>query len=147
MKSASSLTEILGVLDEVRAMDDILETVRLDGQRSLHIGKLADQTIIENEMEHLGLDGYFLFEASEEPASKGITIIAKVCSLGSGIPTRTSHSYGCLAAIPEDHLLCDLERSVNRPAIRKLGSLRGSTRTTPLCRTSYNEQVHLAAPK
>ncbi len=81
MKSASSLTEILGVLDEVRAMDDILETVRLDGQRSLHIGKLADQTIIENEMEHLGLDGYFLFEASEEPASKGITIIAKVCSL------------------------------------------------------------------
>ena len=50
MKSANSLTEILGVLDEVRARDDILEAVRLDGQRSLHIGAHADQTIIENEM-------------------------------------------------------------------------------------------------
>ena len=55
----------------------------VDGNRhrSIHIATLSDQTVIENDAEHLGCNGYFLFEVSDEPGCGGIAILAKVCSL------------------------------------------------------------------
>ena len=59
----------------------ILGTGDLGDHRALHIATLSRQTVIENDAEHLGFDGYFLFEVSDIPGCKGITIIGKVCSV------------------------------------------------------------------
>ncbi len=61
-------------------METILGTVELDDQRAVHIATLSCQTVIENDAEHLGFDGYFLFEVSDSPECKGITILGKACS-------------------------------------------------------------------
>ena len=62
-------------------MDDFLASVNIDNERSIHIACLARQTIIDAGAEHLGFDGYFLFEADENPVRKGISILGKVASL------------------------------------------------------------------
>ena len=62
-------------------MEQILGTVKLDDQRSVHIATLSRQTVIENDAAHLGFDGYFVFESSDIPDRKGITILGKACSV------------------------------------------------------------------
>ena len=47
----------------------------------IHIANLSRQSIIENGAEHMGFDGFFLFEVSEDPDCNGVTILGKVCSL------------------------------------------------------------------
>ena len=48
---------------------------------SIHISNLSRESIIENGAEHMGFDGYFLFEVSDDPSCNGITILGKACSL------------------------------------------------------------------
>lgn len=66
-------------------MDDILATAELDNGRSVHIGALASQTIIDSGAEHLGFSGYFLFEANDRPGEKGISVLGKVSSFEAAL--------------------------------------------------------------
>jgi len=58
-----------------------LGTAALDNSRAIHIAPLSRQTIIDNEAEHLGFGGLFLFETNEAIGRKGINILAKAASL------------------------------------------------------------------
>lgn len=58
-----------------------LWTTRIDNCRSIHIAELSRQSIIDNNAEHLGFDGYFIFETHDGPVSRGISILAKLASL------------------------------------------------------------------
>jgi hypothetical protein len=51
----------------------------------VHIATLARQTIIDSDAEHLGFDGYFLFEANDLPGQKGINVLGKVSSFEAAI--------------------------------------------------------------
>ncbi|MBR0963295.1 hypothetical protein JQ554_04190 [Bradyrhizobium diazoefficiens] len=62
-------------------MDEILGTANLGNGRSIHVATLARQTIVEAGADHLGFTGYFVFEADDTPASKGISILGKASSL------------------------------------------------------------------
>lgn len=64
-----------------RAMEDILASVRIDNHKSIHIAELARQTIIDAGAEHLGFGGYFLFETSDNPLSRGVNVLCKVASI------------------------------------------------------------------
>jgi hypothetical protein len=66
-------------------MDEILASAQLGNGRSLHIATLARQTIIDSGAEHLGFFGYFLFEASDSPGEKGISVLGKVSSLEAAL--------------------------------------------------------------
>lgn len=79
-----ALTEILGVCGEregERAMDGILGTAEIGQGRSIHIATLSRQSVIENHAEHLGFDGYFLFETTDDPNVTGLSILAKALSV------------------------------------------------------------------
>lgn len=52
----------------------------MDGS-NIHIATLSRKTIINADAEHLGFDGYFLFEAIDKPEVKGIDILGKAASL------------------------------------------------------------------
>jgi hypothetical protein len=84
MNWANSLTEILGSA-RTRigglGMDDILATANLGNGRSIHVATLARQTIVEAGADHLGFNGYFVFEADDSSAAKGISILGKASSL------------------------------------------------------------------
>lgn len=62
-------------------MDEILGTANLGNGRSIHVATLARQTIVEAGADHLGFNGYFVFEADDTPASKGISVLGKASSL------------------------------------------------------------------
>ncbi|WP_343608771.1 hypothetical protein [Novosphingobium sp.] len=62
-------------------MDEILGSVKISEKRFLHLGQLSSQSLSAYEAEHLGFDGYFLFEASDEPGDKGINILGKMPTL------------------------------------------------------------------
>lgn len=64
-----------------RAMEDILASVRIDNQKSIHIAALARQTIIDAGADHLGFGGYFLFETSDDPLCRGVNVLCKVASI------------------------------------------------------------------
>ena len=66
-------------------MTTVLGAVKLGGQRSVHIATLSHETVNENDAAHLGYDGYFLFEVSDNPECKGITILGKVCSVDAAL--------------------------------------------------------------
>ena len=51
----------------------------------MHIGPLSHRTVEENGAEHLGSDGYFLFEASDEPNGGGIVILSKFPSVEAAL--------------------------------------------------------------
>lgn len=53
----------------------------LGSGRALHIAPLSRETITENDAEHLGFGGYFIFEADDRVGQKGIRVLAKVASL------------------------------------------------------------------
>lgn len=62
-------------------MDDILGSANLDNGSSIHIGTLSRQTIVDAGAEHLGFNGYFVFEAHEMPGLTGISVLGKASSL------------------------------------------------------------------
>lgn len=62
-------------------MDDILASSVVGNGSSIHIATLSRKTIENAGADHLGVGGYFLFEASDLPDKKGITILGKVASL------------------------------------------------------------------
>lgn len=61
-------------------MDEILASVELGPSRSMHIGSLSKRTIVDAGADHMGFEGYFLFEADDAP-NTGITVLGKVASL------------------------------------------------------------------
>lgn len=81
MKRAKSLAEIRGLEAEELAMDEILGTVEIGEKRFLHLGTLSPQSLSAHEAENLGFDGYFLFEVSDIPEEKGMSILGKAPSL------------------------------------------------------------------
>jgi len=62
-------------------MDDILASAVIGNGSSVHIATLSRKTIEDAGFGHLGIDGYFIFEADDTPDKKGITILGKVASL------------------------------------------------------------------
>ncbi|MDB5618384.1 hypothetical protein [Tardiphaga sp.] len=52
-------------------MDEILATANLGSGRSIHVATLARQTIVQAGADHLGFDGYFVFEEDNNPEIKG----------------------------------------------------------------------------
>ncbi|KRA56247.1 hypothetical protein ASD79_17975 [Caulobacter sp. Root655] len=62
-------------------MDEILATSSLGNGCNLHIATLSRKTIANAGCDHLGYGGYFVFETSETPGSKGITVLGKASSL------------------------------------------------------------------
>lgn len=70
---------------EGAAMDDILASARLPTGETLHIATLARKTVIDAGADHLGFEGYFLFEAEDHPGRQGITILGKAPSLDAAL--------------------------------------------------------------
>jgi hypothetical protein len=60
-------------------MDDFLAYRRIDGERYLYISSLSKNTVSESAANHLGDDGYFLYECGPQ----GIDVLAKVASFES----------------------------------------------------------------
>jgi hypothetical protein len=53
--------------------------------RSVHIATLARETIIHSGAEHLGFNGYFVFEANDLPGETGIEVLGKASSFEAAI--------------------------------------------------------------
>ena len=66
-------------------MEDILASADIGDGRSVHIASLARQTIIDSGAEHLGFDGFFLFEVADIPGKSGIDILGKVTSFEAAL--------------------------------------------------------------
>lgn len=66
-------------------MDEILATAKIGEDRFLHIATLARQTIIDSGADHLGFNGYFLFEASDGPGTRGISVLGKASSFDAAM--------------------------------------------------------------
>ena len=62
-------------------MENSLGMATLDDLRAIHIAPLSRQTIIDNDAEHLGFGGLFLFETNEAAGGKGISVLAKAASI------------------------------------------------------------------
>jgi hypothetical protein len=66
-------------------MEQILASAKIGNGRSVHIATLARQTIIDSGAEHLGFNGYFLFEANDIPGERGILVLGKACSFEAAL--------------------------------------------------------------
>jgi hypothetical protein len=66
-------------------MEDTLATFDMGHGRSVHIAPLSRQTISEAGAEHLGFDGFYLFEVDNSSMSGGIEVLAKTTSLDSAL--------------------------------------------------------------
>jgi hypothetical protein len=55
-------------------MDEFLSYRRIDGERYLYISSLSKSAVSESTAEHLGDEGFFLYEYSPS----GINVLAKV---------------------------------------------------------------------
>lgn len=62
-------------------MEQILASANLNNGRSIHVASLSRQTIIDAGAEHLGFEGYFLFECAVTPTENGITVLGKTTSI------------------------------------------------------------------
>lgn len=76
-------------------MDEILATHRIGEGCNLHIATLSRETIVNAGADHLGFDGYFVFEARDGRAG-GLNILGKTCSLEAAF--RLSDLWGAKAA-------------------------------------------------
>jgi len=61
-------------------MDEILASTDLGNGRSVHVATLSRETVIDSEAQHLGFEGYFVFEASDGAGEKGISVLGKTVS-------------------------------------------------------------------
>lgn len=62
-------------------MDEIIASVILNNHRSIHVASLSRQSVIDAGAEHMGFEGYFIFETDEAAPGKGIAVLAKVTGL------------------------------------------------------------------
>jgi hypothetical protein len=85
---ARSFAEMRGLIRgglEETAMDEILASAELGPNHSLHVATLSRQTLINAGAAHLGLEGYFVFEANNSPGSSGITVLGKAISFEAAL--------------------------------------------------------------
>ncbi|MBW4984154.1 hypothetical protein KZZ07_16545 [Mameliella sp. CS4] len=66
-------------------MEDFLVSRQVEEGRCVHIGTLSRQAVLACEAEHLGFDGFFVFESLDQENIKGINILGKVASFDAGI--------------------------------------------------------------
>ncbi|MBZ0262973.1 MAG: hypothetical protein K8F90_20495 [Hyphomicrobiales bacterium] len=66
-------------------MEQILASANLDNGKSIHVAALARQTIIEAGAEHMGFEGYFLFECGHTSENNGITVLGKAASIDAAL--------------------------------------------------------------
>lgn len=66
-------------------MDDILAAASLAKGRKVYISSLSRQSIIDAQADHLGFEGFFVFETCDLPGQKGINVLAKTCSFESAL--------------------------------------------------------------
>jgi hypothetical protein len=66
-------------------MDEILSSVRLSAERNIYIGTLSRQAIVESGADHMGLEGYFIFEERDADNVKGFNILCKACSFEAAL--------------------------------------------------------------
>ncbi len=66
-------------------MEQILASANLNNGRSIHVAALARQTIIDAGAQHLGFQGYFLFECTHNEMSNGITVLGKAASIDAAM--------------------------------------------------------------
>jgi len=66
-------------------MDDFLSTKVIGPGKSVHIASLSRQAIIDCDAEHMGFDGFFLFETNDDANIRGINILGKVASFDAGV--------------------------------------------------------------
>ena len=64
-------------------MEDYIAFAELAPGKTIHIASLARQTIIDAGAQHMGFDGYFIFEVDDNDPWSPITVLAKVTSLES----------------------------------------------------------------
>lgn len=62
-------------------MEQILASANFDTGYSIHVASLARQTIIDAGAEHLGFEGYFVFESRDTDSHNGITVLGKATSI------------------------------------------------------------------
>lgn len=82
-------------------MDDILAAAEIGDGRKVYIAALSRQSVIDSRADHLGFDGFFLFETCDLPGKKGIHVLAKACSFESAlrlIDIWTGRSFATVAA-------------------------------------------------
>jgi hypothetical protein len=80
-------------------MDEILASAEIEPNLTVHVATLSRQTLVNAGVEHMGTEGYFLFEARDEPGAKGITVLGKAASFDAAIrladlffPAQISHA-------------------------------------------------------
>jgi hypothetical protein len=66
-------------------MDEILASADFGPNNKLHVATLSRQTLIDAGAAHLGVEGYFLFEACDAPGSVGITVLGKAVSFEAAL--------------------------------------------------------------
>jgi len=76
------LAEIFGVCG---MFDDFLGTIKMKNGDTLHVASLSRQSVIDNEAEHLGFDGYFVFQDVDRGAEQGIRILGKAADYDAGV--------------------------------------------------------------
>ena len=62
-------------------MDQILASANLNNGISIHLASLARQTLIDAGADHLGFEGYFLFECEVSTSKNGINVLGKAASI------------------------------------------------------------------
>jgi hypothetical protein len=65
-------------------MDQIIGSANLGAGKSIHVATLARQTILDAGADHLGFEGYFVFE-TDDATAKGISILCKATSLDAAL--------------------------------------------------------------
>jgi hypothetical protein len=76
-------------------MDEFLSYRRIDGERYLYISSLSKSAVSESTAEHLGDDGFFLYECSPS----GINILAKVASFEAAMTLLDLYDVGVQRAV------------------------------------------------
>jgi hypothetical protein len=65
-------------------LDQIIGSAILGAGKSIHVATLARQTVLEAGADHLGFEGYFVFE-TDDTVAKGINILGKAISLDAAL--------------------------------------------------------------
>ena len=65
--------------------DDFLGTIKTKSGHTLHVASLSRQSVIDNEAEHLGFDGYFVFQELDCDNRQGLRILGKAADYDAGI--------------------------------------------------------------
>lgn len=64
-------------------MEDYIAFADIGPGKTIHIASLARQTVIDAGAEHMGFEGYFVFEVDDTAPTRPLSILAKVTSIES----------------------------------------------------------------